>query len=248
MPKPPPPGLCVHCRRHSDDLTWDHVFPEAWYPSDTPGNLEKWKIPSCRSCNAAYGTLEQDLLLRLGMSIGPEEPKASGIAGKVTRSMDSRAARNERDRRARIARHAAIGREMIELKDPSEAGALPGFGPDPGPANRSANAILIPKKSLERLGEKIVRGLTYLLTGQLIGEDYNLEVFVVNGEAAEPVNQILAHHGVRHDRGPGIELWRAPAQADPVSAVFAIEIWGKLKLYAGVHPRELEDLDSKKRA
>src|SRR6266540_4450561 len=82
MPKPPPPGPCVHCCRLVDELTWDHVFPKAWYPDDTPENLEKWKIPACRRCNVEYGELEQDLLLRLGMSIGPEEAKATGIAEK----------------------------------------------------------------------------------------------------------------------------------------------------------------------
>jgi hypothetical protein len=240
MAKRPPPGPCVHCGLHSDELTWDHVFPKAWYPDDTPENLEKWKMPACLACNGEYGELEKDLLLRLGMSIGPEEARASGIADKVIRSMDPSAAHDERDRAARARQHAALGKEMIDVGDNPQMGVLPGFGPNPDPAKRSSWGIRVPKESLERLGQKIVRGLTYIRTGKLIGAGYLLEVFVLNGEAAQPVNEILGRHGVRHDRGPGVAVWRAPADDDPISGVFAIEIWGRLKLYAGVHPRVSE--------
>jgi hypothetical protein len=237
MAKRPSPGLCVHCRLHFDELTWDHVFPRGWYPENTPENLEKWKIPACLKCNREYGELEQDLLLRLGMSIGREEARASGIADKVIRSMDPSAAHDEKDRAARARRHAALGKEMIDVADGAQSAILPGFGPNPDPAKRSSRGVLVPKESLERLGEKIVRGLTYLLAGKLIGDEYLLEVFVINGEAALPVNEILERHGVRHERGPGVTVRHAPAGDDPTSGVFEIEIWGRLKLYAGVHPR-----------
>src|ERR1700730_5777846 len=117
MPKPPPPGPCVHCCRLFDELTWDHVFPKAWYPHDTPENLAKWKIPACLKCNREYGELEQDLLLRLGMSIGREEARASGIADKVIRSMDPSAAHDEKDRAARARRHSGLGKEMVDVGD-----------------------------------------------------------------------------------------------------------------------------------
>ncbi len=240
MPKPPPPGPCVHCCRLVDELTWDHVFPKAWYPDDTPENLEKWKIPACRRCNAEYGELEQDLLLRLGMSIGPEEAKATGIAEKVIRSIDPRAARDEKDRLARARRHVALGRQMIDVDPEAQEGVLPGFGPDPDPAKRSSRGVQVSKESLKRLGEKIVRGLTFLLTGNLISDENVLEVLVVDEEKARPLREIVDRHGVLHGRGPGIQVWRAPAEGDPVSAVYAIEIWGRLKLYATVYPAALD--------
>ena len=86
MAKRPPAGKCVHCLKYSDNLTWDHVFPQAWYPDTTPPNIEKWKIPSCPRCNREYGKLEEDLLWRLGLSVDPKDQKSLGITNKVLRS------------------------------------------------------------------------------------------------------------------------------------------------------------------
>ena len=94
MAKRPGPGVCVHCLKYFDEMTWDHVFPEAWYPSTTPENLAKWKIPSCRRCNKDYGELEEDLLLRLGMCVSPDAAGAAGIGDRVLRSVDPAAARS----------------------------------------------------------------------------------------------------------------------------------------------------------
>src|SRR5215470_6563811 len=125
MPRRPPPGPCVHCLQHFNELTWDHVIPRAWYPDDTPENLERWKIPSCGKCNREYGELEQDLLIRLGMSIGREEAKASGIAERVIRSTDPRAGRNEKDRLARARRNVELSRHMIDVDAENQKGVLP---------------------------------------------------------------------------------------------------------------------------
>ena len=62
----------------------------------------------------------------------------------------------------------------------------------------------------------------------------------MDDNAARPVNEIIETQGVLHERGPGIQVWRAPAEGDPVSALFAIEIWGKLRLHAGIYPVGLD--------
>jgi hypothetical protein len=86
MPKRPPAGRCVHCLQEFEELTWDHVFPQGWYPEGTPPNLEKWKIPSCLSCNQEHSKNEGELLVKLGMCIDPNNPQSSGIAEKALRA------------------------------------------------------------------------------------------------------------------------------------------------------------------
>jgi hypothetical protein len=34
-----------------EGLPEDHVFPESWYTTDTPADVEKPKAPACRPCN-----------------------------------------------------------------------------------------------------------------------------------------------------------------------------------------------------
>ena len=79
MAKRPPPGKCVHCLSDKVERTWDHVFPQAWYPDTTPAHLYKWQIPACLRCNKEYGEMEDDLLFRLALCIDPEIPETSGI-------------------------------------------------------------------------------------------------------------------------------------------------------------------------
>src|SRR3569833_975591 len=62
MPMPPQPGRCVHCLSYHESLTWDHVFPVAWYPDTTPEGTEKWKVPSCEECNRSHGETENILM------------------------------------------------------------------------------------------------------------------------------------------------------------------------------------------
>lgn len=86
MTRRPPPGKCVHCLAEPVLRTWDHVFPKSWYPTSTPANLEKWKIPACETCNREYGTLEHDLMLKIGLCLDPDTQESAGIVEKVLRS------------------------------------------------------------------------------------------------------------------------------------------------------------------
>ncbi len=97
MAKKPDPGRCVHCLQFHDELTWDHVFPESWYPDTTPEDLEKWKIPACLPCNKDYGRIEEDLLIKLGLCIDPKNHRGAGIAFKAVRALRSDYGKNDKD-------------------------------------------------------------------------------------------------------------------------------------------------------
>jgi hypothetical protein len=153
MANRPPPGICAHCLQFSDDLTWDHVFPQAWYPETTPLDLEKWKMPACQDCNARFGRLERDLLVRLGLCVPPATAATAGIVEKVLRGLDPNAASSKRDRRARAADRERITKELVTFERPPNEGVLPGLGVHAGSATKEFPAVLIPSDSLERLAE-----------------------------------------------------------------------------------------------
>ena len=124
----PFPQQCVHCLRHSQEMSWDHVFPVSWYPDTTPENEEKWKIPSCVRCNGEYGRLEQDFLTRVALCLNPEDPACAGIVERVMNSLNPELATTPRERRARVAKRGQIRAELLEgTAIPTEA-TYPGLG------------------------------------------------------------------------------------------------------------------------
>lgn len=116
MVKKPKSGRCVHCLQKVDNLTRDHVFPSAWYPDNTPENVQRWTIPSCKKCNEEYGRLEEDLLLRLGMCISPEDAKSSGITDKVLRSIDPQYTKDRTEKRIRERKREKIKKKWLDGK------------------------------------------------------------------------------------------------------------------------------------
>jgi hypothetical protein len=207
--KKPPPGQCVHCLKHSESLTWDHVFPVAWYPKTTPPNLEKWKIPACQSCNREYGRLEEDLLLRLGLSVDPQDQKSLGIADTALRSVNPLYASSDHDRQRRAAKRERILKELTRYDSVPTEGILPNFGPQPNLVYPDFGAIPISEDYLIRLGQKIIRGLIYLVEHSFIDDRYRISVYMAEAHKVQQVVSMIESYGVVYDRGPGIVVTHA---------------------------------------
>jgi hypothetical protein len=92
------PGKCFHCGKDVPERTWDHIFPQGWYPDNSPENVEKWKMPSCRPCNAEYGRIEDELGIIIPLCLGPDAPNARGMYEKALRALDPSKGRNYKDR------------------------------------------------------------------------------------------------------------------------------------------------------
>lgn len=238
MAKRPTPGDCIHCGERFDELTWDHVFPRAWYPENTPEGLEKWKVPSCERCNAEYGALEQDLLLRMGMCLGPEDSEAAGIPQKALRTIKPEFAKAERDRLARQKARETVKAEIEWTDELNTEGLLPGFGPRPYFEYSQYAAVKISAESLRRMGVKLAKGLTYVLRGKTIPPDYEIEIIFPGGPDAAQVAPQFERAARTENRGPGLTVAHTWAHDDPVAALFKITVWGRLVLYAAVLPRE----------
>lgn len=231
MAKHPKSGKCVHCLKESDNLNSDHVFPASWYPDSTPNNQYKWQIPSCVECNSKYGVIEKDLLIRLGLCLDPQDTACRGIAEKALRSIDPNSARNEKDRQARLAKRRQIMSQTLEGDAIPNESIYPHFESRHAIPDSERMAVTISKKSIERLGEKIVRGILYLESGVYIDESYKIHVFALTDDGAAPFVELANKFGQAHSIGPGIEVIKATVADDGISSIFVVTIWGRFKTY-----------------
>ncbi|MBE9207314.1 hypothetical protein IQ244_12410 [Nostoc sp. LEGE 06077] len=238
MVKRPKSGRCVHCLQNVDNLTRDHVFPSAWYPDNTLENLQRWTVPSCKKCNEEYGRLEEDLLLRLGICICPEDANSSGISDKVLRSIDPESAKNRTDKRFRERKREKIKKELFQWKTMPTIGLHPNFGVQNNIYYPEYLTILISAEKLERLCHKIVRGITYITDKVFIEENSNIHFFTVDDKAARPILEDMKKNLVTYEL-PGIKVVRAMTSGNLNAGFYAIEIWGRLKMYAVVKPKKL---------
>jgi hypothetical protein len=237
LAKRPKPGPCVHCLRHGDELTWDHVFPLSWYPDTTPANEEKWKVPSCLSCNAEYGRIEQDFLFRVALCLDPDDPASQGIIEKTLRSARPSAASSDKDRTARAAKRQAILAEIMQGAEIPREATYPGMGERWNRPLEEQVAVRIPVDSVQRMAEKIARGLFYIKDGKLIAPPFQIEHFAVHSEAAQPILDAINRFGETYARPPGLVVRRAVAFEDGVSSLFEITFWAQFVTYAAVHSR-----------
>ena len=232
--KKPKAGKCVHCLKTFEHLTWDHVFPEAWYPATTKPNQYKWQVPSCQNCNKKYGALENDLLIRLSICLEPNDSACAGIFEKGMRAIDPKYAKNEKDKRFRQAKREKILRELWVGEAIPQKHLYPNFGSYAHLPIQDQVSVPISADSVKRLAEKIVRGIFYIEDKLFIEPPYSIESFVLNDKDAQPVMKATQKFGSIYAREPGITVYRAVIPEDQLSSLFAVEIWERFKVYATV--------------
>lgn len=227
---------CTYCLKHFAELTSDHVFPKGWYPDTTPQNLEKWQVPACKECNTKYSKVEGELLQKIGLCIAPDQLAALGIADKVLRSLNPKHARNAIDRRHREKSRDKVLQNLIPATHTPSESIVPGFGPWPGAELFEQYGIPVSKKSLNLLGEKLIRGFTYEMYARYIEADHKVSVWLAHEQHARQLIESIRHYGAEYHRGPGIKIGAAYTPEDPISGAFEIIIWGKLHLYGAILP------------
>lgn len=233
MAKRPPPGICIYCLEEKE-RTWDHVFPESWYPEATPPNIEKWKVPVCCECNRELGEIENDLLIKFGVCLDPEERHSYGITQKVLRALDPSKGKGKRDKGARAKDRQRFLEGVVNLDELPAEGLFPNLGPLPTVQYDEYHAVGISKASLEKLVEKIVRGLTYKFDKQVIGSNLEIGAYFAEDEDVKEIEENVRYLGKTFHRGPGIEVTRAVRREGSIESLYIIEIWGRLKMYASV--------------
>jgi len=231
-------GRCVHCLEQSNEINDDHIFPSAWYPDDTPGTVERWTIPCCVKCNREHGANEQELLIRMGLCISPKDVRATGVAFRALRSISPQSGKNNRDKSARQMKRVTILKDIEVVKNSPVFGIFPNFGADPTIHYDDYTVINVPAGGLIKLGEKIVRGLTYHFERRFIEkEKEQIDIFFLQDQDAAEIVNLAKRYGESIHRGPGILVTRAVTTDDTRAAIFIIEIWGRLKVYALLQPK-----------
>jgi hypothetical protein len=232
LAKRPKPGVCVHCLQEGE-RNWDHVFPSSWYPDPSRANEARWKIPSCIRCNSAYGRLEEDFLRRVALCLDPNNPASQGVIARAMRGMEPLSAKSPNDANARATVRQRILADIMKDEEIPREATYPGMGERWGRPIDEQVAIAIPTEYVQRMVEKIVRGLFYIEDKRLIEPEFEIEHLPVHEEPARALRDALDRYGKTHARPPGLIVRRAVAE-DDVSSIFEILLWGQFRAFATV--------------
>ncbi len=82
--------------------------------------------------------------------------------------------------------------------------------------------------------DKIVRGISYLEDSIFIEKPYHIHSYLMHNESAKHFSDLANRYGKVFAREPGIEVCRAVTPEDGITSLYAITIWGRLKMYAVV--------------
>ena len=227
-------GRCVHCLREIEEVEGDHLPPEAWYPKSTPANFPKPQIPSCRECNGRYGKIEDDFLTRLALCLDPHSSSAEGLPERALRAINPSKARSERDRGHRQARRSKLRRQTFVASEFPRSAFLPDLEIPAGAEGPTPLVVGIPAASIEAIGEKFARGITFLLQGLYIDTTHTIRTLVLSENQSAEIKRVVRSAGVELPCGPGFQLRKTVAQDDPVSGLFEIVLWNRLPIYATV--------------
>ena len=177
-------------------------------------------------------------MIRLGLCLEPHDEACRGIAEKALRSIDPNAAKNNKDRIARLAKRRQILSQTMEGSTIPNESIYPNFESRYPIPESERMAVTISKESTDKLAEKIARGLLYLDNGVFVDDTYEISIFVLTDEGAAPFIEIIRKFGKEHSRGPGIHVLVAIVPDDNTSSVFAITIWGRFKTYVVVQRKD----------
>lgn len=224
---------CVHCLRTTEDITYDHGFPNSWYPDSTPSTVQRWTAPSCRKCNHELGRLEKDMLIRMVLCIDPRKEAVSGLAAKVLRSLGLHVKNLSEDEKAyRDRLGSRLRAELLPNAEIAAETVIPGLGPH----ENSPWMVPFPWASLSIITEKIVRVCEHKIKGRFVESPYGVRTSV--DSAAGVLPEPLRPFATVARFGPGFKVTRLSAIEDPLIVRYWISIWDALHLRAYIDLEE----------
>jgi hypothetical protein len=107
------------------------------------------------------------------------------------RAVRPSSATSERDRKARAANQQRILRDLMEGADIPREATYPGMGERWNRPLEKQLAVTIPVEYVQRMTEKIVRGIFFILDGKLIEPPFQIEHFAVDEGCLRPCHRRL---------------------------------------------------------
>jgi hypothetical protein len=193
-------GVCVFCGAVAE-VTDEHVFPEAWYPDDTPPDVWKWQVPSCYACNhEKYGKRESRIFPFLGMTAETDHAGAKGIGERAFRAADESLGKKPKDKKSR-ARVRELMKERAQVIRPDEVPE----GADHLGWRHQATSLLstyVHESDMLPVIGKIARGVIYIDSGRRVEDDYSVKVWRELSKVPAVFLGMTAN--VTYSCGPGI--------------------------------------------
>ncbi|AZF17001.1 hypothetical protein [Pseudomonas sp. R3-18-08] len=167
--------LCVLCgEREATKGEGDHLPPQCIYPKPRPLGIPWNKVPACTPCNNAGSLDDEQFKLIIGISTGEFRENQQPV-------IDSLA--------ATIAKNMRLARQVLTKYQRS-------YG------YRFGNAVAEPLvavpfdgESYRRVIQRIVRGLSWQRSGQILRLDAEIQVIsaqLIDPELAEPIRFLLS--------------------------------------------------------
>ena len=129
---------------------------------------------------------------------------------------------------------------MMKGEAITQGRVYPGFEDKWNRPREDQTAFRIYVQELERIVNKIIKGIVFIEDSRFLDTSTEIEHLVVSDEEARPLEELLGKYGSRHSREPGIEVIRAVAPEDGISAFYKISIWGRWISYASVLQRSTQ--------
>lgn len=218
----------------------EHVFPKSWYPDTTPRGVQRLTVPACRGCNKRWQVLEDTFAQDMLMGISPFAPEVAGVHARLTRGWQAATGKTPKERRIRAGNALRILRTMQWVE--------PGPG-QPTAVLRTRGGLLVrfsPARRIEpqlrqALAEKLVRGLHYHETGEILREVRVHRTFLVLDEWVEDVElvdvwQALRQLPINDSLGPGFWYRR---HVEGERSLWAFRIWGQITMVAAAELQRL---------
>ena len=226
-------GICIFCGTEGE-ITDEHVFPEAWYPDDTPPDLWRWQAPACYKCNHDhYGMREAKVFPFLAMTAEPHHPGAKGIAERAFRAADQNAGKKPKDKkmRANLRELMAKRMEVVRSSDVPEGADYLGFRHQ----QDELLSTFVHEHDLLPVIGKIARGIIYLDCGQRVDERFTVRLFRELSKVPPMFLGMTAT--VTYSCGPGIVVDLVKIKPYPPISFMQIRIWDTHVWYAAVIPK-----------
>jgi hypothetical protein len=232
---------CIHCCNYFKELTSDHVFPKSWYPNGTPEDVEKWQVPSCKECNNKLGKIENELRIRFGLGLDPNNKAVCGIIKKSLDALNPKKGKSSKDSTNRKIKRKIIIKEILPPEEIPSNSVIPNRLVD---FENYKEGVLIDEEHLNFFTKKIIKGITWIASEEYLC-DYKYDIEMLIFQHPEDNTFSVEINRCKHEVysiGDGIKISRIVAAEMPTCGIYEIILWKSIVLHGVVRLRSTQEV------